>query len=32
MATIGKLDMAGVLADYAPDAVIFTPDGTVRGT
>ena len=31
MATIGKLDLAGVLADYAPDAVIFTPDGTVRG-
>jgi ketosteroid isomerase-like protein len=31
MATFGKQDMAGVLADYAPDAVMFTPNGAVRG-
>lgn len=32
MATFGKQDMAGVMADYAPDAVMFTPNGPVRGT
>ena len=32
MATFGKQDMAGVMADYAPDAVMFTPNGAVRGT
>jgi ketosteroid isomerase-like protein len=32
MATFGKKDMAGILADYAPDAVMFTPNGPVRGT
>ena len=32
MATIGNRDMAGVLADYAPDAVMFTPDGPIKGT
>ena len=32
MATFGKRDMAGVLADYAPDAVMFTPGGPIRGT
>ena len=32
MATFGKQDMAGILADYAPDAVMFTPNGPVRGT
>jgi len=31
MATFGKQDLAGVLADYAPDAVMFTPNGPVRG-
>jgi ketosteroid isomerase-like protein len=24
-------DLQAVLADYAPDAVFFTPDGTLRG-
>ena len=24
-------DLEGVLSDYAPDAVFFTPDGTLRG-
>jgi ketosteroid isomerase-like protein len=32
MATFGKQDMAGVMADYAPDAVMLTPNGAVRGT
>lgn len=32
MATFGKRDMAGLLADYAPDAVMFTPSGPLRGT
>ena len=32
MATFGKQDMAGILADYAADAVMFTPGGPVRGT
>jgi ketosteroid isomerase-like protein len=31
METFGKHDLAGVLADYAPDAVMFTPNGPVRG-
>jgi ketosteroid isomerase-like protein len=31
VATFGKQDMAGVLADYAADAVMFTPNGPVRG-
>jgi ketosteroid isomerase-like protein len=25
-------DLQAVLSDYAPDAVFFTPDGTLRGT
>jgi ketosteroid isomerase-like protein len=25
-------DLAGILSDYAPDAVLFTPDGPLRGT
>lgn len=24
-------DLDGILSDYAPDAVFFTPDGTLRG-
>jgi len=32
MATFGNRDMAGILADYAPDAVMFTPGGPIRGT
>ena len=32
MATFGQQDLAGVMADYAPDAVMFTPNGPVRGT
>jgi ketosteroid isomerase-like protein len=24
-------DLAGILSDYAPDAVLFTPDGPLRG-
>jgi len=27
----GELDIKGVLSDYAPDAVFFTPDGPLRG-
>ena len=30
--TFGKSDLEGVLADYAPDAVMFTPNGPVKGT
>jgi ketosteroid isomerase-like protein len=30
--TFGGGDLEGVLADYAPDAVIFTPNGIVRGS
>src|SRR5262249_10304814 len=25
-------DLAGILSDYAPEAVLFTPDGPLRGT
>ena len=32
MATFGKQDMGGVMADYAPDAVMFTQNGPIRGT
>jgi ketosteroid isomerase-like protein len=32
MSTFGSQDMAGILADYAPEAVLFTPNGPVRGT
>ena len=24
-------DLKGILSDYAPDAVLFTPDGPLRG-
>src|SRR5262245_60133377 len=27
----GQADLQGILSDYAPDAVMFTPDGTLRG-
>jgi hypothetical protein len=27
----GERDLAGILSDYAPDAVLFTPEGTLRG-
>lgn len=27
----GEGDLAGILADYAPDAVLFTPNGPLRG-
>ena len=30
--TFGASDLAGVMADYAPDAVMFTPGGPVKGT
>ena len=25
-------DLAGILSDYAPDAVLFTPNGPLKGT
>jgi len=31
-ATFGASDVEGTLADYAADAVVFTPNGIVRGT
>jgi ketosteroid isomerase-like protein len=27
----GESDLKGILSDYAPDAVLFTPDGPLRG-
>jgi ketosteroid isomerase-like protein len=27
----GQADLKGTLSDYAPDAVMFTPNGTLRG-
>ena len=27
----GQGDLNGILSDYAPDAVLFTPDGPLRG-
>src|SRR5262245_50102886 len=27
----GKGDLEGILSDYAPEAVLFTPDGALRG-
>ena len=27
----GEYDLHGVLADYAPDAVFFTPNGALQG-
>src|SRR5690349_9799562 len=31
MKTFGSQDVPGVLADYAEDAVMFTPNGPVKG-
>ncbi len=28
----GGGDLPGILTDYAPDAILFTPTGTLRGT
>lgn len=28
----GERDLEGILAGYAPDAVVFTPDGPLKGT
>ena len=28
----GTSDLDGILADYAPDAVLFTPQGVLKGT
>ena len=28
----GEGDLEGILSDYAPGAVLFTPDGPLRGT
>ena len=28
----GERDLNGILSDYAPGAVLFTPDGPLRGT
>jgi ketosteroid isomerase-like protein len=28
---LGKLDLAGTMADYSDDATLFTPDGLIRG-
>ncbi len=27
----GERDLEGILSDYAPDALLFTPDGPLRG-
>ncbi len=32
MACFGAGDLAGILSDYTPDAVLFTPDGPCKGT
>ena len=29
--SFGARDLDGILSDYAPDALLFTPDGTLRG-
>lgn len=29
--SFGSGDLEGILSDYAPDAVLFTPAGTLRG-
>ena len=28
---LGEGDLEGILADYAPEAVLFTPDGPLKG-
>ena len=30
--SFGERDLNGILSDYAPDAVLFTADGPLRGT
>jgi ketosteroid isomerase-like protein len=30
--SFGEGNLAGILADYAPDAVLFTPDGPLKGS
>ena len=32
MKTFGAADLEGVLADYAPNAVMYTPEGPVKGS
>ena len=32
MKCFGEGDLTGILSDYAPGAVLFTPDGPLRGT
>jgi ketosteroid isomerase-like protein len=29
--SFGAGDLGGILSDYAPDALLFTPEGTLRG-
>lgn len=29
---VAERDLDGILSDYAPTAVVFTPDGSLRGT
>jgi len=31
LGSFGKRDLTGILSDYAPGAVLFTPDGLLRG-
>ena len=31
LASFGKGDLDGILFDYAPDAVLFAPQGTLKG-
>ena len=31
MKCFGEGDLDGILSDYAPDAVLFTPDGPLKG-
>jgi ketosteroid isomerase-like protein len=31
LGSFGKGDLKGILSDYAPGAVLFTPDGPLRG-
>ena len=31
MKCFGEGDLRGILSDYAPDAVLFTPDGPLKG-
>lgn len=31
LTSFAELDLAGIMADYAPDAVLFTADGPLRG-